>query len=396
MQSILFRLNRRGATLPLTIIVLALMAVGVAVTFGRISAERAIGSDAKARLGAFAVAQSGLNRYLAGLSTKPTAPVGWTTWPNSVLATVNYNDLPGGTATVNLIQLRDSTTTLLPAVYVITSRGRYTAAKRWNTRVPAAERTVATYAVWTPAPFQMNGAITTLGPIDYNGNSATLSGIDRCGIQPNTAGVATPGVLGAPNTDPGDLSLFNQQPPTYIDGTPDNAAANLGQPYPTTGSGSAREAVKIDWAAVKGGTAFPADLTYSGTWPPMNGGAGLGMEDWPVIRVNNEGAADFTLPGSGKGILIVTGNMIWNGTPLKTWEGVILIGGSLTHNGAGSVYGAAVTNLNVKTGAAPSTTDIGNGTKTYWYDSCAISRAMGHIGSIQRVRNGWTDTWSSY
>jgi hypothetical protein len=395
MRSILFRLNRRGATLPLTIIVLALMAVAVAISYNRISAERGISSDVKAQQGAFAVAQSGLNRYLAGLTAKPAYnPASWPA--NPVIQTVTYTDLPGGTAQVDLAMLRESTTTLLPAVYVITSRGRYTAAKRWNSRIPAAERTVATYAIWRPAPFQMNGAITTLGPIDYNGNSATLSGIDRCGIQPNTAGVATPGVAGAPNTDPGDLSLFNQQPPTYIDGSPDNQAANLGQPYPATGSGSAREAVQIDWAAVKGGTAFPADLTYSGTWPPMNGGAGLGMEDWPVIRVNNDGGADFTLPGSGKGVLIVTGNMIWNGTPLKTWEGVILVGGSLTHNGAGNVYGGVVTNLNVKTGAPPSTTDIGNGTKTYWYDSCAISRAMGKIGSIQRVRNGWTDTWSSY
>jgi len=387
MRSILFRLNRRGATLPLTIIVLALMAVGVAVSYGRISAERAISSDVKAQQGAFAVAQSGLNRYLASLNGKPAVPAGWMTWPNSVLATVNYNDLPDGTAQVNMIQLRDSTTNLLPAVYVITSRGRYTAAKRWNSRAPVAERSVATYAVWTPAPFQLNGAITTLGPIDYNGNSATISGIDRCGIQSNTAGIATPD---------GDLSLFNQQPPDYIDGTPDNAAADLGDPYPATGTGSAREAVKMDWAAIVAGTAFPADLTYSTTWPPMNGGAALGMEDWPVIRVNNAGAADFTLPGSGKGVLIVTGNMIWNGTPLKTWEGIILVGGSLVHNGGGNVYGAVVTNMNVMTGAAPSTTDIGNGTKTYWYDSCAISRAMGHIGSIQRVRNGWTDAWSSY
>jgi hypothetical protein len=230
----------------------------------------------------------------------------------------------------------------------------------------------------------LNGAITTLGPIDYNGNSATISGVDRCGIQANTAGIATPD---------GDLSLFNQQPPTYIDGTPDNAAADLGDPYPATGTGSARENVKIDWAAIEAGTAFPADLTYTGVWPPMNGGAGvLGMEDWPVIRVNG----DLTLPASGKGVLIVTGNMIWNGTPLKTWEGVILVGGSLVHNGGGNVYGAVVTNLDVKTGSAPLTTDIGNGTKTYWYDSCAISRALGHIGSIQRVRNGWTDSWSSY
>ena len=39
-MSLVVRLNRKGATLPLTIIVLALMAVGIAITFHRISAER--------------------------------------------------------------------------------------------------------------------------------------------------------------------------------------------------------------------------------------------------------------------------------------------------------------------------------------------------------------------
>ncbi len=368
-----WKLSSRGATLPLTIIVLALMAVAVAITYSRISSERRVGSDERARLGAFAVAQSGLNRFLSNLNGKPAAQPG-------VVQTVTYNDLPGGTAQVDMILLRESTNTLLPAVYAITSRGTYTAGRRFNAITPPAERTVGTYAFWTPTPFDLNGALTTLGPIDYNGNSATLSGIDRCGVQPATAGIATPNA---------DLSLFNQQPPDYIDGVPDNAAANLGTPG--TG-GTAKDNVNIDWAAIEAGTAFPADLVYTGTWLPMNGGAGLGMEDWPVIRVNG----DLTMPGSGKGLLIVTGNLTWNGTPLKTWEGVILVGGSLLHNGAGNVYGAVVTNLDVKNGTPASTTDIGNGTKTYQYDSCAISRAMGHLGSIQRVRNGWTDTWSSY
>jgi hypothetical protein len=378
------KLDRRGATLPLTVIVLALMAVAVAINLTRISAERHIGSDARDRMGAFEVAQSGLNRYLSTLNAKPVVPVGWAAMAvPPVLQTVTYNDLPGGTAQVDLIMVRESTTTLLPAVYAITSRGTYTAGRRFNSITPPAQRTVGTYALWVPTPFDLNGAITTLGPIQYNGNSAILSGVDRCGIQAPTAGIATPDA---------DLSLFNQQPATYIDGSPDNAAADLGDPYPATGPSSAKDNVNIDWASILGGAALPADLNYAGAWPPMNGGAALGMEDWPVIRVNG----DLTMPGSGKGVLIVTGNLTWNGTPLKTWEGVILVGGALNHNGAGNVYGAVVTNLNVKNGAAPLVTDIGNGTKSYQYDSCAISRALGHVGSIQRVRNAWTDTWSSY
>jgi hypothetical protein len=375
MRSISFRLNRRGAVLPLVIIVLALMAVAVAVTFGRISAERVVSSDVKAQQGAFAVAQSGLNRYLSTLNGKPAYnPV---TWPgNPVIQTVNYNDLPGGTAQVDLAMLRDSTNTLLPAVYVITSRGRYTAAKRWNSRSPSAERTVATYALWTPAPFDLNGAFTSLGTVAYNGNSATVSGVDRCGVNGPTAGLATP--LGA--------NAFNH--PEIIAGVPAGAAADLGTPG--TG-GSARDNVQIDWAAILAGTAFPADRVYpTQTWLPMAGTPS--MADWPVTRVNG----DLTMPGSGNGILIVTGNLTWNGTPLKTWQGVMLVGGTLTINGNANIYGAVVSNLNVKTGSAPTASDIGSGTKTLQYDSCAINRAMGHIGSIQRVRNAWTDSWSSY
>ncbi len=375
MRSISFRLNRRGAVLPLTIIVLALMAVAVAITYGRISAERAITSDTKAQQGAFAVAQSGLNRFLANLNGKPVAPV---TWPaNPIIQTVNYNDLPGGTARVDMAQLRDSTTSLLPAVYVITSRGRYTAAKRWNSRAPSAERTVATYALWTPATFDLNGAFTSLGAVGYNGTAATVSGVDRCGVNGTIPGLTVPN---------GDVSLFNH--PDVIDGVPDDAASNLGTPGP---AGSAAANVQIDWAAILAGTAFPADRTYPAqTWLPMTGTPS--MANWPVTRVNG----DLTLPGSGNGILIVTGNLTWNGTPLKTWQGVILVGGSITMNGQGNIYGAMITNLNVKNGNVPTVNDIGNGTKVLQYDSCSINRALGHIGSVQRVRNGWTDTWSSY
>ncbi|MFL5477066.1 MAG: hypothetical protein ACJ8A6_15385 [Gemmatimonadales bacterium] len=377
MRSISFRLNRRGAVLPLTIIVLGMMAVAVAISYARISSERVTTSDVKAQQGAFAVAQSGLNRFLANLNGKPAYNPAL--WPaNPIIQTVNYNDLPGGTAQVDLVMLRESTITLLPAVYVITSRGRYTAAKRWNSRSPSAERTVATYAIWTPTPFDLNGAFTSLGSVGYNGTSAIVSGVDRCAVNPTTAGLAVPN---------GDSTGFNH--PEVIDGVPDNTGANLGTPGP---GGTAVNNVNIDWAAVRAGTAFPADRIYpTQTWLPMTG-ASPSMADWPVTRVNG----DLTLPGSGNGILIVTGNLTWNGTPLKTWQGVILVGGSITMNGNGNIYGALITNLNVKTGNVALTSDLGNGTKTLQYDSCAINRATSHIGSVQRVRNAWTDSWSSY
>ena len=372
MTSDSFRLNRRGATLPLTIIVLALMAVAVAMTYGRISSERMITGDAKAQQGAFAVAQSGLNRFMANLNGKPPA-LG--PWP----ITANYTDLPGGVARVDMVQLRDSTTSLLPAVYAITSRGRYTAAKRYNSRSPSAERTVATYALWTPAPLDINAAVTSLAGFTANGGSSHYSGIDRCAANGNIPGLGVPGPNGGPGNFTGNLGT--------IDGTPEDTPVNIGTPTPT---GTAKDEVDIDWAAIRAGTAFPANYTYPASgWPGM---ATPGMLDWPVVRVNG----DLTMPGSGKGILIVTGNLIWNGTPNKTWEGLVLVGGTLTGNGQGFIYGAVMTALNVKVGIAVPDFDVGNGIKTWQYDSCSLTRALGRIGSIQRVRNAWTDTWSSY
>lgn len=354
------RLNRRGATLPLSILVIALLGVSVAIAYARLSSERRITGDAQAQMNAFAVAQSGLARFLANLNAKPAPPPGGN-------MDVTYNDLPGGSAQVSLRMVRDSTITLLPAVYVITSRGTNTTAKRYSASAAPAERTVATYALWTPAPFDLNAGVTSLTGVATNANSGAYSGVDRCGSAATIPGVAAPD------------GTWNAQHPNVVDGIPDNAAVGLGTGLP---GGTAKDEVDIDWAGIVAGTAFPADYVWP-TWPGS-------FADWPILRANG----DMTLPGDGKGILIVTGNLTISGS--KTWEGLVLVGGTLTGNGNSSIYGATITGLNVKLGINVPGYDVGNGTKTWQYDSCSLARALGHIGSIQRVRNGWTDTWPSY
>jgi hypothetical protein len=358
--------NRRGATLPMTIIVIALMGVAVAISYARLSSERRITSDAQAQVDAFTVAQSGLSSYMAGRNAKPGASQDTT-----------FTTLPGGTAVVSLRMLRESTTTLLPAVYVITSRGTATGATRFDSRIPAAERTVATYALWTPAPFDLNAAITSLGGMDKAGNSGAMSGVDVCGAQPPIPGVAVTTGTGVNGTN----YTGNANP---IDGNPDNTPVSLGTPG---AAGTAKDQVGIDWAGIVAGTILPPDFV-SPAWPTA-----AQMLNWPVIRVNNNPGADYTLQGSGKGILIVTGDMTINGS--NDWQGLILVGGRIRSNGNNSTDGAVIAGLNVKLGQAVLPSDM-NGTKQYRYDSCSLTRALGHIGSLQRVRNGWTDTWSSY
>lgn len=352
--------NRRGATLPLTILVIALLGVSVAISYARLSSERRTTGDGQAQLEAFAVAQSGLSSYMAGRNGKPTAHQDTT-----------FTDLPGGTAQVSLRVLRESTTTLLPAVYVITSRGTATGVKSYDAKTPPAQRTVATYALWTPASLDLNAAITSLGGMDKAGGSGVMSGVDACGAMPAIPGVAVPNGTYTGATSP-------------IDGNPDNTPVLLGTPG---AGGTAKNEVAIDWAGIIAGTYLPAEYV-SPAWPT----AGQ-MANWPVIRVNNNPGADFSLPADGKGILIVTGNLIISGS--RNWEGVMLVGGSIRSNGNNTTRGAAIAGLNVKLGQAVPVSDM-NGTKDYQYDSCALTRALGHVGSLQRVRNGWVDTWASY
>lgn len=359
------RLNRRGATLPLSLIVLVLLGFSVAVAYARLSSERRITSDNEAQVNAFAVAQSGLSRYMSNVAAKPAAAP----------ADIVYNDLPGGSATVTVRMLRESTTTLLPAVYVVSSKGTNTTAKRFSSNAAPAERTVATYALWVPTPFDLDGAFTSLSGLDKNGNSGALDGNDHCvatgGNQPAIPGVAVPN---------GTFTGQNQP----INGNPDDAPSQIG----TAGTaGTAKDAVQIDWSGITAGTKLAPDFTFP-AWPTA-----AQFANWPVVKANG----DMIMPSGGSGILIVTGNLTINGAvPPINWNGLVLVGGNVILNGNMSVYGAVITGLNVKLGVNVPQQSVGNGTKIIQYDSCNLSRALSHVGYLQRIRNGWTDTWSSY
>ena len=358
--------ERRGATLPLSILVIAVLSLSIVVAAARLSSERQITSDQEAVMDAFAVAQAGMEEYFRALTALPPG----TFPPTSHDTTITT--LPGGTAQVSFRRLRDSTSTT-PAVWVVTSRGNNISAKRFNFRVPSAERTVAQYAVWQPANLDLNAAFTSLSGVDKNGNSGALDGNDGCGSLPAIPGVAVPGGTYTGQTNP-------------INGNPDNAPIDLGTPGT---SGSAKDAVEVDWAGISAGTALPPNYTIPGnSWPTA-----AQMADWPVILVNG----DLSLSGgetNGKGILIVTGNLTMGGS--WSHEGIVLVGGVLTSNGNNTIQGAVMTALNIKLGIAVPQVAIANGNKTFQYNSCSIASALKRIGSVRRVRNAWTDTWSSY
>jgi len=360
--------DRRGATLPLSLLVIAILSLSMLVAAGRLSSERQITSDQEALMDAFTVAQAGMEQYFSTLTALPPGTVPPTSHDTTITS------LPGGTAQISFRRLRDSTSTT-PAIYVVTSRGTNTTARRFGARIPSAERTVAQYALWQPADLDLNAAFTSLSGVDKSGNSGALDGNDGCvgSGMPAIPGVAVPTGTYSGQTNP-------------INGNPDNAPISLGTPGT---SGTGKDAVEIDWAGIVAGTAIPATYVIpTAGWPNASQ-----MANWPVIRANG----DLDLSGSatnGKGILIVTGNLTIGGS--WTHDGIVLVGGVLTSNGNNSIQGVVVTALNIKLGIAVPQNAIANGNKTFQYNSCSIASALKRIGSVQRVRNGWTDTWSSY
>jgi Tfp pilus assembly protein PilX len=348
--------DRRGATLPLSILAIVLISLTVAAGYSRVSSERRVNGDQQAQVDAFAVAQSALERYISATAAMPGASHDTT-----------ITGLSGGTAQVSLRRIRDAIGGN-PALYVISSRGTNTGAVRYDASASTAQRTVGEYAAWQPGSMSVNSAWTSISGLQKNGGSGTISGTDQCAVKAEVAGVAVPNTPGYSQN--GGSSVPDGSPPI----------ASLG-----TNASQAKDAVHIDWDGIVNGNALtPAYIIPPQSWPNSTQ-----MNAWPVIRVNGNAS----IP-DGKGTLIITGNATISGS--TSWKGVVLVGGTMTSNGNNTVAGSVVTGLNAKLGATVPISDVGNGTKTYVYNSCNIDSAMTQFGSLVRIRNGWVDDWPSY
>jgi len=134
-------------------------------------------------------------------------------------------------------------------------------------------------------------------------------------------------------------------------------------------------------------TLFPTAATFSAN-----------PNYWPVIEIRNfdygAGTPTWTLslPNSGRGTLVVHGNMLIDGG--LAWQGIILVGHALTSNGNNTVTGATVSGLNAKLGYDVPTSDVGNGTKTFQYDSCDLAAASEGMAGMRAYPNAWVDNWN--
>ncbi len=348
--------ERRGFALPTAMLVILVMTILIAGGFSLVSAERRSVADQRSQISAFQIAEQGLEIFLIRRdSLIPNAPM-----VPGAKDSVRIN-FTGGYADVSLTRLRPVMGTM-SGLYVVRSKGVETVGAYAGS--PQGVRTVAQYVLWEPAPMQVLAGWTALSGLDKNGNAGTLGGFDACGDSAAVAGVAVP-------VNPG-----------YTGKT---AAATGDPPVDTVTAAD----VAIDWNAIINQGAIKATITIpGGSWPSDAQWADTTF--YPIIIVKQP---NFVLPTSGRGMLITSGHLTLNGS--VGWKGVLLVGGDIVSNGNNGVAGATISGLNVKLGTyVPAST--ANGTKTYQYNSCEVSKATTPAGALVTLRNTWVDNWVEY
>jgi hypothetical protein len=354
--------QRRGFAIPTALLVIAVLTIMIAGGFSIVSAERRSVADQKSQISAFRIAEQGLEVFLVRRDSLMAGNPNYTRVPGAAdTAVVN---MPGGYAQVTLTRIRPPRGSQ-SGLYVARSRGVETAGAYAGT--PQGVRTVAQYVLWEPAPMQVLGGWTALSGLQKNGAAGTIGGIDVCKDSAAVAGVVVP-------VNPGYTGK------TVAVGNP---------PVDSV----APDSVAIDWNAIVNLGAIQPTITIpGGTWPTAEltaAYADTASKYYPIIRVNG----DFSLPSSGRGMLIVTGHLTISGS--IGWKGVLLIGGDLTSNGINGIEGATISGLNVKLGTyVPAST--ANGTKQYNYNSCEVAKATTTMGALVTLRNTWVDNWVEY
>ncbi len=308
----------------------------------------------RASLKAFYAADAGLDHFLGS--------------GKIVADTVTYK-LADGTAKVwldPLIEVDDST-----SLFLIHSLGEHGPPEGG-----AARRHVATVALRRAVRFNVNAAITAASGLQKNGVAGFVSGLDAATLADCTVG-GLDDVAGLAVPEDGfDQSGGGKGKDDYND---EIAPSGFFGDPPVLEDGTGLElanGTRVPWQSVLDGTFAEADFVVSQDGYPSFG-AEVAADEWPVIYADG---SDFAVSPtmSGRGALIVRDDLEINGN--FEWEGLILVGGSLTSNGIEYVDGAVITGLNLLLGESVEESNIGNGNWRYQYHSCNVLRALKGLG----------------
>jgi len=371
--------SRPGFALPMVILVMFILVGALASSFAMFSSERAADdASVQAQLAA-ALAETGLqqglrNRPGLGLPTVPPAGV------ESTRVT-----LSNGYADIVTTRLRAPVGTTVPSLYLVRSRG-----VRTVSGVAGAGNAVSmstAFATFQQMTMTVQSAMTGINGIDKAGNAGAISGVDQCPVASGGTGTTIAAVA-----VPDSPGYSGSQTPLV--GTP--KVQSLGAD-PATASTT----VPFDWADIVNGSAITPDFlsNAAGVGFPSTGWFTSNPTRYPTIIVNNGPFPniEFVLTSFGRGLLIVYGDLRLNGNTAG-WDGIIIVGGRIRSNGTNQVQGAVNTGLNVKLGYAVTNNDVNdlNGTKSFYYNSCDVNKALASLGALRVYQNTWANHFPSY
>jgi len=366
--------NRRGTTLPLVLLVITLLALGLAFSFRRVGAELRTYSDQQAQVDASVIAQAGIAQFLAGLSAIPSS--------GSMDTTISVG---GASATLSLRRIRDSAG--IPGdIFVVISRGTSTGSTRYTSEAPTAEHSIAQILTVATGKTTMAvmGAVTSLNGITHSGAKGAVDGNDAqkaAGYPSVLPGIAVPNGGWVPGVNGMGIQGAPNGAPAYM-GTAAQMAANTG----------------IDWAGIVNGSITP-DYTYSDCSSlPYH------MSTYPIVVVTG----NCTISGGVEfdGTLIVEGNLSLQhgGSGDPQMRGIMMVGQNFNGSAGPQGWGAVISGLNVLVPSMPQPTgpDQWVGGSQYWWDSFEVNKAMQRFsltassGTFTVVRNAVADNIPSF
>lgn len=337
--------NERGFALPLTIFLITILTILLAAGFARVSVDREIAKAGEESVDALAVAQSGLQTYLATTTSRPAQG-------DSLRVNV-----PGGYAWVTPQIVKVPTDTMANWTYVIQSTGYVIVASLGST--PRASRTIAQFAYWQTGSMNLLAGFTAANQLQvkHGGKITRLRGYDVCHRDTTLPSIRVP-----------SGPVLNG-----LDAKPAPVFAGNGMGVST--------ATEIDWPAILNG----------GLQPDYTSFQQANFNQVTVIQ------GDATLDETwGGGILVVTGDLTV--THDFVFRGILLVGGLINFNSSYAyVRGAVVSGLNEQLSQNVKQGAIGENGGTYiYYDSCAVNDALSNLTGFVPVSNAWIDNWATY
>ncbi len=349
--------DQSGSVVMMVLVVLVgltiLGAAGLTITSNDVRQSENLGASTEA----FYAADAGLQRYL-GESNNGSSAASYTIGSSNVTVTpTGFTTLAGGQG---MFRVRS-------------------VAVHNDARGAVTSRAVSALAIYrSGATVTTTAALASGTGLLKNGGSGTISGEDLASPSDPLCPASPTGDVAGVSVPPGGYSQSGGQ--SVPDGDP-----------PIDDGQTAEELLEgtgIPWEDLHDNGADIADYNVPpDDWPNFDE---LDDDEWPVIYVDDN--LDLAPEDSGRGTIIVTGNLAMNGS--FQWDGLLLVGGYMTSNGYQTITGATITGLNILLGETVPTSDVGNGNKKFLYNSCYVAAASETLmggGGMAIVPGSWTE-----